>query len=188
MKVAVKDDVTTVEGTTDVVVTGGQPPVVSAGADAALDEGGLYTGSGYFTAATGSGWSASADYGDGSGVQALLLNGQTFSLSHTYADNGIYTVIVTVENADGLSGSGTSTVTVSNVAPVVGEIAANSAARLSGRGQRQLQRCRRGDAPHTATWSWGDGQISAGQTTEDSGQGTASGSHTYAARACTRWV
>ena len=49
-------------------------------------------------------WTATVDYGDGSGSQALPLTGKTFELSHVYADNGSYTVTVTVNDDDGGSG------------------------------------------------------------------------------------
>jgi hypothetical protein len=63
-------------------------------------------------------WTATVDYGDGSGVQPLpLLQDQTFTLSHVYDDNGTYAVTVTVN--DGHGGTDTKTVdaTIANVAP-----------------------------------------------------------------------
>ena len=51
--------------------------------------------SGSFTDPGADTWTATVDYGDGSGVQALTLTDKTFNLSHTYADNGSYTVTVT---------------------------------------------------------------------------------------------
>jgi PKD repeat protein len=59
------------------------------------------------------------NYGDGTGNQALALNqNKTFDLSHAYAQNGAYTVTVTVNNGT-LSGSRTASVTVNNVAPTI---------------------------------------------------------------------
>ena len=61
------------------------------------------------------------NYGDGSGLQALILNAnKTFNLNHGYADNGSYTVTVTVTDNDGGSGSAVLLVTVNNVAPGLG--------------------------------------------------------------------
>ena len=102
-----------------VVTVDNVDPVVSAGADQTVDEGSLFSGSGSFTDPGADTWTATVDYGDGSGVQALTLNGKTFDLSHTYADNGTYTVIVTVEDEDAGSGSDQLVVTVDNVDPVV---------------------------------------------------------------------
>ena len=42
----------------------------------------------------------SEDIGDGLGVQPLPLAGKAFDPSHIYADNGLYTVTVTVADND----------------------------------------------------------------------------------------
>jgi PKD repeat protein len=94
-------------------------PVVDAGADATLPENGLFSQAGSFTDPGTDSWTASVDYGDGAGVQPLVLNGKSFTLEHTYGDNGSYTVTVTVTDDDGATGSDTVQVTVNNVVPVV---------------------------------------------------------------------
>ncbi len=95
-------------------------PVVDAGAGATIDEGGTFTGSGSFVDPGTDSWTATVDYGDASGVQALALDpDRTFVLSHLYADNGSFTVTVTVTDDDGGSGNDTLSVTVNNVAPSV---------------------------------------------------------------------
>jgi VCBS repeat-containing protein len=51
-------------------------------------------------------WTATVDYGDGSGAQPLALNAdKTFALDRVYGDNGVYTVTVSVRDDD--SGTGT---------------------------------------------------------------------------------
>ncbi len=93
-------------------------PLVDAGDDAVVDEGGPFGGLGRFSDPGEETWAATVDYGDGSGQQPLALNpDKTFSLSHTYADSGQYTVTVTVADSHGGVGSDTLTVTVGNVAP-----------------------------------------------------------------------
>ncbi|HWK89839.1 MAG TPA: PKD domain-containing protein, partial [Longimicrobium sp.] len=57
-------------------------------------------------------WTASVDYGDGSGTAALALSGKAFSLAHVYGGAGAFTVAVTVSDNDGGSGTGTAQVTV----------------------------------------------------------------------------
>ncbi|HET8627389.1 MAG TPA: PKD domain-containing protein [Thermomicrobiales bacterium] len=92
-------------------------PVVDAGADATVDEGATFAASGSFTDADGDTWTATVDYGDGQGPQPLALNGTAFALSHAYADNGVYTITVAVDDGKGGVGVDTLTVTVRNVAP-----------------------------------------------------------------------
>lgn len=94
--------------------------VVEAGNDATINEGGAFTSSGSFADPGSHTWTAMVDYGDGSGVQTLALSpDKTFALSRVYADNGVYTVTVTVTESDPEAdyGSDTATVTVNNVAP-----------------------------------------------------------------------
>jgi hypothetical protein len=94
-----------------------QPPTVDAGLDASINEGETFASSGSFSDPDSSSWTATVDYGDGSGVQSLALNGNTFALSHLYDDDGIYTITVSVTDNQGASGSDPTVVTVGNVAP-----------------------------------------------------------------------
>jgi PKD repeat protein len=93
------------------------PPTVSAGGNATINEGSTFTRNGSFTDPGADTWTATVDYGDGSGVQPLTLTGKTFYLSHLYADNGLYTVTVTVTDDDGELGSASFQVNVANVPP-----------------------------------------------------------------------
>ena len=93
-------------------------PVVSADATLAIDEGSDLTGNGSFTDVESESWTATVDYGDGSGVQALTLTaGKSFALSHTYADNGDYPVTIAVTDDDGGVGTKTLNASVANVPP-----------------------------------------------------------------------
>lgn len=58
-------------------------------------------------------YSATVDYGDGAGTQPLALDGHSFTLHHTYAAVGTYTVTVTV--SDGRSGGSTTATMVVTV-------------------------------------------------------------------------
>jgi PKD repeat protein len=99
------------------------------------------------------------DYGDGSGVQPLALTGATFQLSHTYADDGLYTVTVAVTDSEGGVGSDTLAVTVVNVAPSVdagpdqsvaeGQLVSLAPATFADPGTLDT---------HAATIDWGDGR------------------------------
>ena len=102
-----------------IVTVNNVPPVVSAGNDATINEGATFSRNGSFTDPGADTWTATVDYGDGAGPQALALVGKTFALSHVYADDGSYTVTVTVTDDDGGSDSDQVVVTVDNVAPVI---------------------------------------------------------------------
>src|SRR5687767_7159922 len=86
-------------------------PVIAAFSGATLLPGETYTASGSFTDPGADAWTATVDYGDGSGVGPLALTGKTFSLSHTYAGAGTYTVTVRVTDDD-VTSARTATVTV----------------------------------------------------------------------------
>lgn len=93
-------------------------PMVILGSNVSLNEGDALSSVGSFADPGNENWIATVDYGDGSGVQPLALNAdKTFNLSHIYADNGVYNVIVTVDDGNNGSGSSALVVTVNNVAP-----------------------------------------------------------------------
>jgi len=115
----VDEDGTHVAAGTKAIMVFNVAPVVSAGADATILEGGTFSQPGSFTDPGTDAWTATVDYGDGSGVQALPLTGKAFALSHVYADNGSYTVTVTITDDDTGTHADTVTVTVDNVPPTI---------------------------------------------------------------------
>jgi VCBS repeat-containing protein len=96
-------------------------PSVNTGTNATIDEGVVFTRTGSFTdPGSMDTWTATVNYGDGSGTQALTLNpDKTFSLSHVFGDNGTYSVTVRVQDDDLGIGSSVLTVSVQNVPPTV---------------------------------------------------------------------
>ncbi|MCH8061904.1 MAG: ThuA domain-containing protein, partial [Chloroflexi bacterium] len=105
------------------VVTSGPPPnsapSVHAGANATINEGDTFVGSGSFTDGDSSSWSANVNYGDGSGVQNLPLSSQSFNLQHTYTVPGVYTVTVTVTDDSGDRGVDSIELTVLKAFPIL---------------------------------------------------------------------
>ncbi len=88
-------------------------PTAEAGDGAIVAEDALFVGSGWFSDPGTDSWTATVDYGDGSGLQPLTLAADnTFALSHTYLDDGTYTVTVCVTDDDGGVGSDQLTVQV----------------------------------------------------------------------------
>ncbi|MEW6221036.1 MAG: PKD domain-containing protein [Thermodesulfobacteriota bacterium] len=133
-------------------------PAVSAGGDTTLQENGTLTRNGSFTDPGTDTHTATVDYGDGSGVQALALNpDKTFALSHLYPADGAFTVTVQVIDDDGGVGTASFQVTVVNVPPEV-EIGLDETIDLGQAFQRQGSFTDPGASDtHTATVDYGDG-------------------------------
>lgn len=152
-------------------------PAVDADGDT-IDEGGTFTGSGSFTDPGADTWTATVDYGDGSGVQPLALSGKTFQVSRSYPDNGTFTITVTVTDDEGGSGSDGAAVTVVNVAPAVA--AGADAGVFSGEAydlSSTFSDPGVNDDPWTYTVDWGDGTSDSGSSSDQSAAIT--GGHTY---------
>jgi PKD domain len=75
-------------------------PTIAALAGATLLVGETYSTPGSFMDPGTDPWSATADYGDGSGASALALNGQAFTLDHRYGSAGSFDVAVTINDGD----------------------------------------------------------------------------------------
>jgi hypothetical protein len=100
--VTVTDDVGAEGSASAKVVVNNVPQSVNGGPDARILEGGMFERDGFFTDPGADFWTATVDYGDGDGPQALDLSGMTFHLSHTYVghESGPFTVTVTVKDDD----------------------------------------------------------------------------------------
>jgi PKD repeat protein len=189
--VTIKDDDSSSDSDTAIVTVNNVAPVVDAGLDKNVNEGALMTGSGSFTDPGSDTWTGTINYGDGTGVSALSLSGKTFSFSHVYADNGMYTVTIKITDNSNDFGVDSITVIVNNVAPVLvvgsdqtvdeGEIVTLDPVTFNDKGTADT---------HSAQIDWGDGTaIDLGSITESpfgppgatTGlDGTISGSHIYA--------
>jgi len=184
-------DMTTNELTIDAAV-----PIVAAGADQSQDEGCTVNliGASFSDASPVNMHTAMIDWGDGRSPVPGVVDQVTHTInsSHVYADNGVFTVTIAVTDDDGLSGTDTCTVTVSNVAPTV---QAGADRTITQGWPIHLAAAQYNDLgtldTHTATIDWGDG------TSPDSGErsetpfgppgdisgmaGTVNGSHIYTA-------
>jgi PKD repeat protein len=95
-------------------------PTVNAGSDQMGDEGNVFSFTGtHFDPGILDTHTYVWDFGDGS----MTVSGTT--VTHIYADNGIYTVTLTVTDNDGGIGTDTLIVTVNNVAPTAEIISFN---------------------------------------------------------------
>ncbi|MFO7538925.1 MAG: PKD domain-containing protein [Chloroflexota bacterium] len=164
-----------VSDTLQVTVVAEELFAVDAGLDREGNEGSQIAFSGVITD-TGSSdpYLIEWNFGDGSTAEGSLTP------SHAYADNGIYTVTLTVTNSESQVASDTLLVTVHNVAPTVtaavdqhvgiGETVSAILATFSDPGWLDT---------HTAVIDWGDGTVTAGVV--DQTAQTVSGAHTYTA-------
>jgi PKD repeat protein len=140
------------------------PSIFFDGSFGGVDEGSTWTVGGGFTDPGTDPWSATVDYGDGGGTQTLALSDKRFTLSHTYADDGVYDVNVSVRDDHETTSKG-GPVGVRNVKPDVRAGADqtftsgqtfNLAGSFSDPGVR--------DAPWAWSVAWGSGTPTAGST------------------------
>ncbi|MDR1189563.1 MAG: hypothetical protein LBK95_19285 [Bifidobacteriaceae bacterium] len=88
-------------------------PVVEIGASAEIRADGAFARAGSFIDPGADTWTGVVIYGDGSGAEALTLDGKAFSLNHSYAEPGQYTVTVRIaDTAGGSTGQAAIEVTV----------------------------------------------------------------------------
>ena len=90
-------------------------PAVHAGSDATIQPGERFSRSGSFTDPGADTWTATVDYGDGTGTQPLSLTGTNFEIDHLYNEIGNYPVTVIVRDDDEGVGKDVVTVTVSTI-------------------------------------------------------------------------
>jgi DNA/RNA endonuclease G (NUC1) len=114
--------VTDNDGLTDTLFTtatvANVAPTVGAFAGASLLPGETYTATGSFSDPGADPWTATVDYGDGTGPVALPLSGMAFALSHVYASAGSFTVSVAVSD-DHTTSIATQTVAVASQSQAV---------------------------------------------------------------------
>jgi Big-like domain-containing protein len=141
--------------------------------------------------ATAGEYTASIDWGDGTGPSTGTVSGPTggpftVSDSHTYADEGSYSITVTITDADNAANAAmvTDSASVSDAAlsaagispaPVSGQSFSGPVATFT-----DANATTSAPSDFTATIDWGDGSTpSAGTVTGSGGSYTVTGSHTY---------
>ena len=133
---------------------------------------------------------ATIDWGDGTSAAGVVTgppSSFTISGSHTYPDEGTFTVQVTVTETSGGAGmaTGSASATVSEADVLTGHavaVNAQEAVLFSGTVATFTDTNTSNTvADFTATINWGDGTpVSAGTVTGSAGNFSVSGSHTYA--------
>ena len=130
---------------------------VQAGGAVRLREGAALNRQGSFSDTRSSGWTATVDYGDGSGSQPLSLTADKhFTLAHAYVRDGHFTVVISITGDAGLTGSAQLPVRVREVAPVV-----SAGADMTLSPGTMFARAASFTDPGAETWRgwvrWGDG-------------------------------
>jgi hypothetical protein len=93
-------------------------PIISLKQEICIKEGGTISLTGSFQDPDSERWTASVDYGDGTGTHELTpRSDQTFKLRWTYGDNGSYKVTVRVIDGSGAVGTADLKVNVKNLSP-----------------------------------------------------------------------
>jgi hypothetical protein len=105
------------------IAIGNVAPAVAAPATATIIEGERYDASGSFTDPGADSWTATVDYGDGSGAASMTLDGTEFTLGHVYETAGSFTVTVDIYDGDD-HGVATTQVTVQTPVQAVEQLAA----------------------------------------------------------------
>lgn len=170
------------EAVAEWAVTVGDISPVEAGPDGTINEGSMFLSHGFLADTDSVTYTAIVDYYDDTGAFSLQLNsGNTFNLNHTYLDDGVYTVLVTVYN-DGMEyGSDTAMVTVNNVPPSVESLSVSPTNPYLPGALFQFTALFSDPGildTHTVKIEWGDGTST--QNTAEAGITKVSGSHSYA--------
>jgi hypothetical protein len=132
--VRVTDDGTPIRSstTTFTITVHNAVPTVNVGPDVAIPDGARLLRSGSFADPGADRWTATVDYGDGSGTQPLALNAdRSFVLDHVYARAGTFVVTVSVADQDGGIGTRTFAVQVVGLPIVQGLIVNDGSAQRS---------------------------------------------------------
>ena len=81
-------------------------PIVILGTSTTLLQGGTFARSGSFSSPVGGPWTATVNYGDGTGTQPLVLKAdKSFALDHVYLRAGSFTVTVAVTDNNQVAGT-----------------------------------------------------------------------------------
>jgi PKD repeat protein len=138
-----------------------QAPAVTAPDDQTANEGEEKTFNlGSFTDDSLGPWQITVDWGDGSAESfSTSATGDIPSRSHTYDDNGVYTLTVTVTDNEGASGSASFSITVNNVPPTVSIVPPDGTVDCRKEARLTFSFSDPGvnDSPWRVEIDWGDG-------------------------------
>ncbi|MEZ7128878.1 PKD domain-containing protein [Nonomuraea sp. AD125B] len=158
-----------------------QAPKVKLSGPGKVTEGGTWQATGSLTDPGSKAWTASVDYGDGTGPRPLPVEGEKLKLEHVFTDNGERTVTVRVTDDTGATGTAQLKVNAAGAAPVVklAEPAAETVVVVGTPVTLKASFTDLGTADtHTAVWTV-DGRKVAGALAEREGEGGTTRTHTF---------
>ena len=158
--------------------------VVNLSTSIAILEGHEFVLQGDFTDPdAGDSWTATVDFGDGSGEHPLAIGGdKRFAATGTYVDNGTFTVRVRVRDSSGAIGEATTSFVVLNSAPAGLMLAGPESVRLGRAAVFSAVFIDAGASDtFTASFDWGDGTSSPAAARWNGAQWQAEAAHVYAA-------
>ena len=191
--VAITDDGGSTASATSTAAVG-DAALAAVGANVTATEGGLINGAAvaFFTdanpGAVAGDFAATITWGDGTPttVGTIVAQNGGFAVdgAHSYADEGSYTIGVTITDDGGSTASATSTATVADADVLTGQGAnlqtdANQALTDVVLATFTDTYTSNGASDFTATINWGDGTSTAGTVAGGNGKLTVSGTHTY---------
>ncbi|MFN2304922.1 MAG: PKD domain-containing protein, partial [Anaerolineales bacterium] len=139
-------------------------PSLAAPTNGSIDEGQTFTYAWPFTDPGHDSWTATINYGDNSAEQTISLPSRSIALNHTYKDEGIYTITVSVQDDDGGQDTGTLSVTVKDTLPSIDTLVASPQTIDEGE-TVSFSATYSNPNPfdtHTILWEFGDGNSAAG--------------------------
>jgi Ca2+-binding RTX toxin-like protein len=183
------DDTGTATGSTTTTISNVAPVLDGLSATSAGENGVVHLTGTYHDAGTLDTHTLTINWGEGL-PETVAVAGGSFDITHQYLDDNptgtgsdVYTIGVTLTDDDTGTATGSTTTTISNVAPVIDSLAVNPAVGAV-EGQTVSITAGFSDAgrldTHSALIDWGDGTASSGIVNETDGSGTASASHVYA--------
>jgi hypothetical protein len=151
-----------------------------------INEGGQATLTGAFTDPdAGQSHTATINWGDGTANTNISIAAGTFTLSATHTFKATTTAInVTVKDNFGATGTGSTAITVNNVAPIIGTVTKTPSGAVAVNTPVTIKVNFTDPGAldkHTCSAALGDGQTTAGTVTENNGNGNCTVAYTYTA-------
>ena len=147
--------------TIDVTINNTAPVITSVTGDTEINEGEVATFNAIASDSGNDTLTYTWDFGDG--TSQLSVNSNQLPVTHTYADDGDYTVTLTVTDEEGESVSSTLDVTVNNTAPAIAEITGETNISEGTEVTYTAIASDRGNDTLTYSWDFGDGNTASGQ-------------------------